>query len=329
MIDLANGQLVSKQLTSAVSREQADRLHHLVPVLQTPSSFASATSSPSPPTTDEQTHHQGLDDPTPMARFESTSYVTSAPSDAVSPLPTVYSPSLEPLLPAAPVFDSHGIAQCIIRALDNNETRTASVSRFLAWRPPSLDSSDSSLDSVGPPASASALGASGLDAPVLMPTVARAQGGAEWEAALSRRIAKRRELGVRSDGTASEMTGTVASRTGTASRRASGGASGAEPARRRRSKGKKEAPPPLFPIRPPSPSSGRRGTGCGDTSGLGLGTGSGSVARISKMVRAFTDGVYASVMSAGKSGTGRWKGWVVAALVVGVVGLGVYLGRDV
>jgi hypothetical protein len=143
-----------------------------------------------------------------------------------------------------------------------------------------------------------------------MPTVVRAQGGGEWDAALSRRAAKRRES-TKED---ADVKGS-----GSTSRRASAGAGDAT--RRRRSKGKKEAAPPLFPIRPPSPKRVQRAKceGSGLGLNLGLNTGGGALQRANKMVRGAMEGARAW----------GWRGWFVAAVVVGVVGIGAYLGRRV
>lgn len=92
-------------------------------------------------------------DETPMARVESETYFAYTPP----------------------------VVTAIMRAVDQTAVST-SVAHFLSWRPPSLDSSNSSLESK-------------VDSEAPMPTVARVHGGAEWDAELSRRSAKRRTRG--------------------------------------------------------------------------------------------------------------------------------------
>ncbi|ORY35417.1 hypothetical protein BCR39DRAFT_596150 [Naematelia encephala] len=97
-----------------------------------------------------------------------------------------------------------------------NSIEIASIAKFLNWRPPSLDSSVSTS------------AASSSFEPPLMPTVARVHGGGEWEATLSRRIAKRRDV---------------------VERPARG-----KPRRRRTSRSQERAPSPLFPKGSSSPA---------------------------------------------------------------------------
>jgi hypothetical protein len=128
--------------------------------------------TPSPPKLDEPT-------PMPMSRVESSSYFIGAhdtSNDASGDTTQVRVRLVLSLLDEAPSIMS------------------ASTSKFLAWRPESasfapLEASQSSFGSSTPASASSAFDMG--SAP--MPTVARAQGGGEWEANLSRRIAKRRE----------------------------------------------------------------------------------------------------------------------------------------
>jgi hypothetical protein len=237
----------------------------------------------------------------------------------------------------------------------NEDIRSRSIATFLNWRPPALSGSDSSIDSHS--ASTPHSGASGLvmdsDPAHLMPTVARAQGGGEWEATLSRRLAQRRGSHQGGVGASAEPDVSVA---GAGLGNATGQGAGMDVSgnkrpvsrqssndtRRRRSRGKKENVEPLFPPRPTSPpaKSGQRSLGnnghagagrvgkgrsegkgwnsCLPDAGLGLGSGSASELGlgVSKLVsRTF-------------QGMGKWtKGWrgvVVAAVVVGFVGLRLY-----
>ncbi|KAL1408725.1 hypothetical protein Q8F55_005538 [Vanrija albida] len=103
-----------------------------------------------------------------------------------------------PLTPGAHTIQD--TVMLIERILDDPQrVRTASAATFLAWRP-----GGSTIDSLPtvPPTQASSLTAdttspasSNYDVGgVPMPTVARAVGGGEWEATLSRRLAQRREV---------------------------------------------------------------------------------------------------------------------------------------
>ena len=112
--------------------------------------------SPSPPRVDDS-------EPTPMPQLDTASYF--AP---LSPPP----PSPNPIDMLCNILDSIPIVQ------------TASTAKFLAWRP--ARSLESSITSSASPVSSSFEGN-------VMPTVARAQGGGEWEASLSRRIAKQHQ----------------------------------------------------------------------------------------------------------------------------------------
>ena len=203
------------------------------------------------------------------------------------------------------VGDINLIADSIIQALEASshpsissygETLQArSISTFLAWRPPALSSSNSSLDSQ--PTSTPS-GASGMDADPthLMPTVARAQGGGEWEATLSRRLAQRRDSQV--------------PQVRPGSRRSSND----NERKRRRSQGKKEGVEPLFPPRAASPAATRRvnkGKGSCGPPEVGLGIGSLVISTFKGM---------------GKWTRG-WRGAVLAAVVVGVVGLRLYFSH--
>lgn len=116
-------------------------------------------------------------DPTPMPACESPSYFAAR------------EPSAQPPIEVDPV-------QFLIRCIDSAALiEQASTTKFIAWRPArtleppiparSLESSITSSDS--PASSASDIGGP-------MPTVARAQGGGEWEAGLSRRVARRKEV---------------------------------------------------------------------------------------------------------------------------------------
>lgn len=105
----------------------------------------------------------------------------------------------EPLTPGAHTIQE--TVNLIERILDDpHRVRSASASTFLSWRP-TANSTIDSLPTV-PPTQTSSLTAdttspasSNYDVGgVPMPTVARAVGGGEWEATLSRRLAQRREV---------------------------------------------------------------------------------------------------------------------------------------
>lgn len=86
------------------------------------------------------------------------------------------------------VFDAVALLE---RVLDEpSRVRNASTSAFFNWRPlplPNIPSPQLSNPYTSPASSA-------FEGSGPMPTVARAQGGGEWEATLSRRLAHRREL---------------------------------------------------------------------------------------------------------------------------------------
>jgi len=137
--------------------------------------------------------------------------------------------------PCDPVFGTVALLERIID--DPVRVHAMSTASFFEWRPTPLP--DISSPITGPstsPASSTFEGAGP------MPTVARAQGGGEWEATLSRRLAHRREL----DASASTQRGT----------RPRGRGRGT---RRRRSHSppdKLPCPTPLFPRRPIASSVG-------------------------------------------------------------------------
>lgn len=109
------------------------------------------------------------DDPTPMPQDESEGYFSPhSPARSPRDSSTDHLPLLLALLESIPHINS------------------ASTSKFISWRSHQLHSSYST----SPTSSSYGAGP--------MPTVARAQGGGEWEATLSRRIARRREV---ADGT--------------------------------------------------------------------------------------------------------------------------------
>lgn len=85
-----------------------------------------------------------------------------------------------------------------IHALSHlHEIQQASVATFLSWRPSHpLAEPEAEADL----ASSLTSHSSGVEGEAgVMPTVARAQGGGEWEAGLSRRLAKRRQSSVPTD----------------------------------------------------------------------------------------------------------------------------------
>ncbi len=107
-------------------------------------------------------------DPTPMPCPESQNYFS----------PRVPTPS--------PPIDVDPLDH-LLRAIDAADLiEQASITKFISWRP--ARSLESSMTSSVSPASSS----SDISGP--MPTVARVQGGGEWEAGLSRRVAQRREV---------------------------------------------------------------------------------------------------------------------------------------
>lgn len=135
----------------------------------------------------------------------------------------------------------HGTVALIERILDDpSRVHSASTSTFFAWRPSTRPDVSSPLTDPSSPVS------SNFEGTALMPTVARAQGGGEWEATLSRRLARRREL---------DAAASVSSR-GTRGQRAVPRGRGG---RRRRSHSPPSKPPcenSLFPRRPAASSVG-------------------------------------------------------------------------
>jgi len=81
----------------------------------------------------------------------------------------------------------------LIRSIDSAVLiQQASTAKFFSWRPqpqPQRSLESSITSSVSPASSTSDISGHGP-----MPTVARAQGGGEWEAGLSRRVAQRKDL---------------------------------------------------------------------------------------------------------------------------------------
>jgi hypothetical protein len=106
-------------------------------------------------------------DPTPMPGVEGLSYFPSTDSPLLS---SVYSPLIDQLLSAI-----HS----------PNDAQKQSTDMFLAWHSARRDLG-SSHTSISHESSVGSYEAA-------MPTVARAQGGGEWEANLSRRLAKRKQ----------------------------------------------------------------------------------------------------------------------------------------
>lgn len=89
---------------------------------------------------------------------------------------------------------SHDVAHFIHALSHLPEVQQASIAKFLTWRPTrpilEIDMASSQISQTSQTSHSS--GGMGVEgAP--MPTVARAQGGGEWEANLSRRLAKRRQ----------------------------------------------------------------------------------------------------------------------------------------
>lgn len=154
---------------------EARRLSGLIPLCASESvegvdllSLSSVTESGRSPTPSPH----GEADPTPMLRAESQSYFER---DNAQPTGSSVTPDCNAL-------------RAVLKNL--GAIQSASTVSFLDWRPPlPLESSVSSLAASHGSASTMESGS----AP--MPLVARAQGGGEWEASLSRRVAKRRESG--------------------------------------------------------------------------------------------------------------------------------------
>jgi hypothetical protein len=135
-----------------------------------------------------------------------------------------------------------GTVALLERLIDHPaRVRASSTAAFFEWRPSPLPNLTTATPLTGPstsPASSTFEGAGP------MPTVARAQGGGEWEATLSRRLAHRREL----DAAAAAASAVVPR-----------GARRGRGARRRRSHSppsKMPCPTPLFPRRPAAVSLG-------------------------------------------------------------------------
>lgn len=247
-----------------------------------------------------------MDDPTPLARVESSSYFSHPISDPtltpISPIPeTPLSPTIHPL----------STIRTLTMALESSsEIVSASVDRFLSWRPASLDSSNESLGTAS--AETASSGPTGLTEGDVqpMPTVVRAQGGGEWEAGLSRRVAKRRESG-------------AAIIAGAASGKAAEERGGA---RRRRSKGMKDAPagstsrstadaPPLFP------PVARRSRGSESESGPISPGGSISGSSLINLGLGAKD-LLERAFGPLRDGMRGWKRVLVVATIVGVMGWG-------
>jgi hypothetical protein len=133
------------------------------------------------------------------------------------------------------------------------------------------------------------------------PTVGRAQGGGEWEAGLSRRVAKRRESGAGTK--AVEKTTT----------------------KRRRSKGARDGssalggvrPMESIPLFPPTASSSR--PAAEERPGQGL---SGSEAGVGLGVRGMLEKTFRPL----REGLRGWKRVLVVATIMGVVGWGWWAG---
>lgn len=87
---------------------------------------------------------------------------------------------------------SHDVAHFIHALSYLPEIQQASITKFLTWRPTHLRSEVDMASSQTSQTSQTSHSSGGVEA-APMPTVARAQGGGEWEANLSRRIAKRRQ----------------------------------------------------------------------------------------------------------------------------------------
>lgn len=248
-----------------------------------------------------------LDEATPMPHTEGSSYFQQPLSARPSTSPIQESEA------SSETAEHISSIQAVLAALDSPDNLVMkSVDRFLAWRPAPLDSSDSSLGTT----SAGTSGAAGLDREFPpMPTVARAQGGGEWEAGLSRRIAKRRETDTAAASGSGRTSSTKVSPTAS-------GAAGSAPARRRRSKGNKDASAstagaagtgrsgdPHEPLFPPSSSAAARHRSSSTTRGLGV------TELLSK--------TFAPI----KKGLQGWRGMLVFAAVVGVVGFGWWIGK--
>ena len=110
-------------------------------------------------------------EPTPMPSSECGTYF--APRE-ISPNPPV---EIDPV-------------ELLIRAIDSAAlVQHASTAKFISWRRLNRSLESSITSSMSPTSSSS-----DISGPVPMPTVARAQGGGEWEAGLSRRVAQRKEV---------------------------------------------------------------------------------------------------------------------------------------
>lgn len=280
--------------------DSLDGLVHMIPRAAIPLSPLGQTES-SPVTAPAQSPPHSMDDPTPMPQTESSSYFTH-PITSAHPISPV---------PEAPPLPAHisGSVQALQTALDSPSTLSASIDHFLAWRPaPSasdLEASDSSLDnsSKGTGTGTSSSGAAGLDGDAQMePTVGRAQGGVEWEAGLSRRVAKRRESGAGTK--AVEKTTTTS--------------------KRRRSKGARDGASALGGVRPMEsiplfpPTASSRPT-ADERSGRGL---SSPEAGLGLGVRGMLEKTFRPL----REGLRGWKRVLVVAAIMGVVGWGWWAG---
>lgn len=176
-----------------------------------------------------------------------------------------------------------------------------STAYFLAWRYSLNGPSSTATSPISVSASASAYASASSSycfGGNPMPTVARAQGGGEWEANLSRRVAQRRESEGRSVGLS-----------GLGSGRGKGSTFKARPRRRRRSLEKAEqekACQSLFPKIPSSTSSYSQGKPRGNSLGIGW-----------LVEKTFGIGVESvKGMQTWWAKKGVWKWGVVAAVVV-------------
>lgn len=256
------------------NQESSDKLERMTPVTRiftnssthesiasTPSAVSERASHPS------QISDSRLHGPTPRARDDMDGYFASqhfcspltSSGSAADPASTHSTNSAR--TPRSPSILREGTAPMSTAARSLSDLLSSpstlvyqSTASFLAWRYSLNGPSSTATSPISVSASASAYASASSSycfGGNPMPTVARAQGGGEWEANLSRRVAQRRESEGRSVGLS-----------GLGSGRGKGSTFKARPRRRRRSLEKAEqekACQSLFPKIPSSTSSYSQG----------------------------------------------------------------------
>lgn len=244
-----------------IETSDVDALAQLVPALSVCSNRPGLLDLPTSP---EVSHQRSMvPDPTPRPALEGLSYFHDHP-----PSPCIL--ALTETLPSADGGVDPDVQRFIHALSHMDRIRQASTAKFLDWRRPTPADMSSSHHS-----HESSSAASGFEASPIMPTVARAQGGGEWEANLSRRLAKRRQTQIApSTSTSTRRDSGSGTGSGIGSGKRRGGSTqasshnanaNANRQSRRRTKAEAENCGPLFPFVSPSDPFG----GGGKRAGLG------------------------------------------------------------